>query len=38
MGVLSDLFVVPVRDAERVAHAQVPSQEFNGIDIRVSMR
>jgi len=34
MGVLSDLVVAPVEEAERVAHAQVPSQEFNGIDIK----
>ena len=34
MGVLSDLVVAPVGDAERVAHAQVPSQVFDGIDIK----
>src|SRR3954470_7804655 len=33
MGVLSDLVVAPVGDAERVAHAEVPSQAFGGIDI-----
>jgi hypothetical protein len=34
MGVLSDLVVAPVGDADRVAHAQVPSQVFDGIDIK----
>jgi hypothetical protein len=34
MGVLSDLVVAPAGDAERVAHAEVPSQAFGGIDIK----
>ena len=34
MGVLSDLVVAPAGDAERVAHAQVPSQTFGGVDIK----
>lgn len=34
MGVLSDLVVAPAEDAERVAHASVPSREFGGIDIK----
>ena len=34
MGVLSDLIVAPVGDVERVAHAEVPSQVFDGIDLK----
>ncbi len=34
MGVLSDLVVAPVDDAEKVAHADVPSRAFGGIDIK----
>jgi hypothetical protein len=34
MGVLSDLVVAPAGDAERVAHAEVPSRAFDGIDIK----
>lgn len=34
MGVLSDLVMAPSSEAERVAQAQVPPQEFEGIDIK----
>jgi len=34
VGVLSDLVVAPVDDAEKVAHADVPSRAFGGIDIK----
>jgi hypothetical protein len=34
MGVLSDLVVANEADAERVAHTQVPSQAFGGIDVK----
>ena len=34
MGVLSDLVVAPAEEAERVAHASVPSREFGGIDVK----
>lgn len=33
MGALSELVVAPVGDVERVAHAEVPSRVFDGIDI-----
>ena len=34
MGVLSDLVVAPVGDAERIGHADAPAAEFGGIDIK----
>jgi len=34
VGVLSDLVVAPSGDADRIARAAVPSQEFGGIDIK----
>lgn len=34
MGVLSDLVIAPANEAEHVAQAAVPSEVFNGIDIK----
>jgi len=33
MGLLSNLVVAPADQAERVAQSQVPSQEFDGVDV-----